>query len=357
MATTAPPLNCTGINVNSTECVHAAQHRDAEAFATSLVINVVLFLIFLVLFLTFRKRSKPVYEPMADENKAGSMSVAPPADGLLGWLRSAWAVPDRELEAKRGLDAVVYLKTLKYLFFITVSYCFYGVVILFPVHATGERGNVALAQLSMGNVENKSARLAADLVGVFFNSVLANAALYLLYREYFRLRVRYRVRRSKAENFSVVVREVDPGLTEGEIAAEFEKVFPGRVYAVQRAYRTKKLWERLKDRQKMGLKWEKYSGLLWLRGERKVVSNKPPLYLCGGDKVDANSFFKARYEELDEEVRNRVVNHEHKPAGVAFVTFTNRETAQIASQTVLRHAIFFQPVSLLRCAFCTLTSA
>ncbi len=39
--------------------------------------------------------------------------VREPGRGLYGWLRSAFAVTDREIELKRGLDETIYLVVIK----------------------------------------------------------------------------------------------------------------------------------------------------------------------------------------------------------------------------------------------------
>lgn len=106
------------------------------------------------------------------------------------------------------------------MFFLSLAYGFYGWLILIPVHATAGGGKIGTAQvphwchlvnelqashiyvcardqIGLGNVPQGSPALAADIIGVFFNSILAYIVLYMLYREYVAMRIRYRARHFK----------------------------------------------------------------------------------------------------------------------------------------------------------------
>jgi hypothetical protein len=124
-----------------------AQYATDIAFATSLVVNVILFVVFLAGFLVFRhlKWFRSYYVAHTD--------VPAPADGAIGWLVGALRLSDDELEEKRGLDFVAYLLTLKYLFWICVGYAFYA-VILIPVHATAGGGLTGISLIGLGNVSD-----------------------------------------------------------------------------------------------------------------------------------------------------------------------------------------------------------
>jgi hypothetical protein len=127
-----------------------AQHASDIAFATSLVVNVILFVVFMAGFLLFRHMRwfRSFYVMHED--------VIPPRDGVIGWAAGALSVSDDELEDKRGLDFVAYLLTLKYLFWICIGYIFYGFVILVPVHATAGGGLTGISLIGLGNVPDGS---------------------------------------------------------------------------------------------------------------------------------------------------------------------------------------------------------
>lgn len=105
----ASSLNCSD-TANQVECRTEAQYRADIGFATSLVINTILMLLFFLLFVFFRKRSKPVYEPYSDIQRVDHNKVVVSSrTGLFGWLISSFEIKDDEIESKRGLDAVMYL--------------------------------------------------------------------------------------------------------------------------------------------------------------------------------------------------------------------------------------------------------
>ncbi len=89
------------------------------------------------------------------------------------------------------------LTRVQYLFFLMLVYGFYGWIILIPVHSTAGGNKTGTAQIGVGNVPQGSPALAADIVGVFFNSIAALIVFYLLYREYVAMRIRYRARHFK----------------------------------------------------------------------------------------------------------------------------------------------------------------
>ena len=136
---------------------------------------------------------------------------------------------DREIALKRGLDALVYIKLSRYLFFACALYCVYTFLVLAPVHAASKPNNglIGSASISMSNVSGLV--LIADLVGVYFSSVISSVLMYVLYRSYFAMRTRHRITSLLPENFCVLVREIDPTLTEQDIRDTFERIFPGKV--------------------------------------------------------------------------------------------------------------------------------
>jgi hypothetical protein len=80
-------------------------------------------------------------------------------------------------------------------------------------------------------------------VGVVFNSVLGFAVLYALYRRITRLRIRSKSRWQRPENFTVIVRDIPPEMSEEALMTLFERVYPGEVAHVRRGYKTPGLWQ------------------------------------------------------------------------------------------------------------------
>jgi hypothetical protein len=62
------------------------------------------------------------------------------------------------------------------------------------------------------------------------------------------LRLRFKASRDRIENFSVMVRGVPHTVDDESLQTFFDEIFPGKVVAVIRSYRTKKLEDKLQDR-------------------------------------------------------------------------------------------------------------
>lgn len=327
------------IFVRSTNVVNAttAQYNSDVSLLTSFVINMALFLIFMVLFLIWRKYVKKVYEPLCDSTKCDEqILIESPASGILGCFISSFKVPDETIIEKRGLNVYMYLTVLKYLFFIVLSYSLYGFIILFPVHATGGGNLTGTALLSMGNVTPGSATLTADLIGVIWNSVLASVGLYMLYKVYLSHRLSYLSNVNNVKNYTILVREFPKNTTETELYEIFNRVYPDKVQSVQMCYCTKELWKLLKEREKIGLKYENAEYYHIKTGKSKTVFCCPP-------KQDAIEFYQSKYNDINTlvtELQRNVVTTSTTDASsqminFAFVTFKDITTAKNASQSLL----------------------
>lgn len=67
----------------------------------------------------------------------------------------------------------------------------------------------------------------------------------------------YRVRFSQQwqpENYTVMVREFPPEMTNDEIRIAMERAYPGEVAHVQRGHRSDEAWKHLDEREKYGVK-------------------------------------------------------------------------------------------------------
>jgi hypothetical protein len=246
---------------------------------------------------------------------------------------------------KRGLDAVVYVKLSRYLFFTLLCYCAFTFLILAPVHAFASPSNhlTGTASISMSNISGLV--LIADVVGVYFSSIVASVFLYKLYVSYFSARTRYRVTSLLPENFVVLVREFDPTLTEGDLRDTFERIFPGKVKAIRKALRSRQLFKLLEEREDIGRRLEQAEAELLKKGERKVVRDCKPFFCCWGKKEDAILFFGRKFQELSQQIEMEQNNPSSPPeTGCCFVTFKDRVTAQVAAQSILKHDTLKHPL-------------
>lgn len=329
--------NCTGGSTDSAAC---SQSQD-EAFLAALVTNIILYVVFLALFLVFRvlckKWTRLVYEPMTDPNICGEDKVFAPPTGnvFFGWFLSAWRITEEEMIEKRGLDLVMYLKLLKTLFVVTIGYFLVGLVILAPIHATAGGDRSGLGILGMGNIPQGSARFAADVIGVYINSLIASVAFYWLYKEYCRLRKALKKSKAQPENFVVLIVDIEPEIGFEQTVQLFDRTVDGKVWA-EKVYNTETLWKLLKEREKYGIAWEKAQAWNKKKAPKRKMTRKG---LCG-DKVDAQDYSLAEYNATSQKISAKVERVKNNAkvkyaARAGFVCFKDIATAQLVSQSFL----------------------
>ena len=333
-ALVAPPLPAT----NTTDTCEDCAQID-EGFLTAFIINVCFFALWLLIFLVFKKLVPAVYEPLSERNKAGKLTVPPPNGGLFGWIRSSLTLDEDEIIKKRGLDAFLYLLFMKYCFWMFTSFMVFGFIVLVPIHYVASDKLTGLSALTMGNIEQESNYLWADVASVLLNTAVANVVLYLLYRRYTNMRIDYR-HSDFAENYTVMVRELDEFATEESVKLVFENLFPGEVVSVRMAYETDTLWDKLDFRERVGKKWEKAQTYYALKGKHNPCNkdckggcgNCAHFYCCYGKKLDDPiTFFKATYDEFEATIRYKSKHKEFESARVAFVVMKSHTAAQFCA--------------------------
>lgn len=321
------------------------------AFGVSLCINVGLFLLFWGLFLVCRsiERWKRVYVTKKDFDEPSSTPI--------GWIKAALNVTDEEIEEKRGGDALMYLVVMKTLFFVCLAQAVFSCVFVAPAHAIAGGNATGIAMFSLANVPRGSFFFTVDLLSVIFNSGVTLYLFYQMTRTVLQMRQRRKRGFFLPENYTVVLREFPEAASDGEVRAVVEEAYEGRVTSFVRGVDCSKLEERIKKREKLGLLVEdEEARMLRQRGGRrkkkKVCQNVGEgggRKGCGGccekkkiQLVDALEYyqqqFKMESEQIEQIQRQNGYDNDvlsFSPLSVAFVTFCDIATAQLAAQTLL----------------------
>ena len=310
--------------------------NSGSSLVSTMLTNFGIGIVCFVLFLLFKKKVPQVYEPV-------SSSFDSPKGGILGWLTSCYSITEEEIQSKRGLDVLMYLKVTKYLFFIILSYSFYGCVILIPVHiyASPEQKELDwIGKLGMSNIPKGSSILIADVISVLWNTIVGSAWLYFLFREYCRTRSMYKSNESKVENYAIIVREIPSNMSENEIERIIERVFPNKVWSIRKAFSTKVIDKKISEREKVGKKLESAEEYYVRTNKRKVVCTK----LCGCKKRDGILHYKQKFDIINDKLLEMIHTVELKEeCGTAFVIFKDRLTAMCASQSIFDYKTYVQP--------------
>eukprot|EP00026_Physarum_polycephalum_P002639 Phypoly_transcript_02647.p1 GENE.Phypoly_transcript_02647~~Phypoly_transcript_02647.p1 ORF type:complete len:807 (+),score=114.51 Phypoly_transcript_02647:120-2540(+) len=316
-----------------------------KSFLVSFVINLATALVFLALFVILRRLVPKVYQPRCN----GSVNAPPPpGPSLFGWFFTTIRYDDEKLYRTHGLDAVMFVKFLRMMLFISIFVSFYGFVVLFAVNATGENATSSsnstfhvsgLDSITLSGVNPESKRLIAHTFGVLLNSAIVYYFTYKTFREYMHLRLRFKAARDRIENFSVMVRGVPHTVDDESLQIFFDEIFPGKVVSVIRSYRTRKLDDKLKDREDEKKKIEVAYAEHLINGERPTTRTK--LFGKIGRKVDALDFHTERFERYTKEAEKMQQNR-HKFASFVFVVFNDMATAAQCSQITLDTYNYFQ---------------
>lgn len=156
---------------------------SVSAFVTNLIVNGIIFLIFVGLFVYLRNREKRVYLP-----RAGVVSTVPltqqveqPPSGAFGWLNYLLKKPESWIIQQAGPDGYFFLR---YIFLVATILFTGGVIILpilLPVNATNGHNaqNSGFDLINFGNVANKNRYFAHVFLSWFFFGLI----IFVIYRE------------------------------------------------------------------------------------------------------------------------------------------------------------------------------
>eukprot|EP00026_Physarum_polycephalum_P003384 Phypoly_transcript_03395.p1 GENE.Phypoly_transcript_03395~~Phypoly_transcript_03395.p1 ORF type:complete len:819 (+),score=48.98 Phypoly_transcript_03395:115-2457(+) len=311
--------------------------KNDQSFLVSFVVNVFLFIVFLVLFLIFRKRVPKVYQPRCD----GSPNAPhPPPPSMFGWVRSTVQYGDEQLFQTHGMDAMMFIKFVRMMLCIAALISIYGFVVLFPVNATAFHARSSnstdslhvsgLDTLTMSAVKERSNRMVAQLFSVVINSTIVFFFTFKLYRTYLKYRLRMRTESMRIENYSVMVRGVPELLSDKNLHSFFSELFPGKVVHVIRSHLTPELDSKLKQRDKEMKAVEKAFAKHLISGKRPTNKDK---FLIG-KVVDSLNWHTERFNSATFEA-GALQKVESPRANVVFVVFNDLSAASQCSTAIL----------------------
>jgi len=156
------------------------QGSSVSAFVSTLVVNVVIFSIFVSLFIVLKPKQSRIYQPRhVVDTVPGELQVEEQPSGVFGWVSFLWKQPTSFYVEKCGPDGFFFLR---YLRVFIIVFTLTGLLIwpiLFPINATGGGGQEGLDILSYSNNTYKW-RVFAH---VFLSWVLFGFCIYTIYKE------------------------------------------------------------------------------------------------------------------------------------------------------------------------------
>ncbi|KNC82610.1 hypothetical protein SARC_05107 [Sphaeroforma arctica JP610] len=307
------------------------QNPSLAAFITALVFNTVLSAIFLCWFYFWRPRSPKVYVPRQLSIVTKDVPKLPYTH--FSWLPMFWKFGDDDILSAAGLDAMMIYRVVK--MFAVIFLCFfpYGVIVLIPLNVSGGKGLIELDALTLGNIDDGSAKMIAHAISVLLFTVIV---MILMHREY----KYYVLRRQRAfllkddHCHSALVKDIPKeDLSEGSIANFFNSMFPDKVKHVV-VHKNPEECEDLFQKREVAMR--KLERALWT----KDTTGEEPQHRLGflglfGEEVKSVPYWTKELNRLNEELA--VEQKKEKTAnGAAFVTFTDMESPSIATQVLVR---------------------
>ncbi|KAL2610803.1 hypothetical protein R1flu_022495 [Riccia fluitans] len=337
---------------------------SVSAFITSLLTSFVIFVVLVVIFtnLSQRKSNVPVYYP------ALLLKGRSPPDLNVrrtpwAWIKEAWEAKEDEVAEIAGLDAIIYINlftTAVKILFWTSCFC---LPVLIPLAATDKNNKLqaadptksanftSLDNLTMGNIQNRSDRLWAFLIGEYWLSFVTFYILRQTYKHVTDLRAKDQSNvRAKLEQFACLVRDIPPvpnnESREEQVDSFFKRVHPGtyeKSLIVTRLNKASKLWAELETAKSQLA----HAQAVFEQSKCKETEGNPvsrPTHRTGkfglyGAKVDSIDYWDKKIKELKPklaEEQKHVLTEEQR--GTAVIFFNSRGAAAEAGH--VRHYPF-----------------
>ncbi|KAL6567275.1 CSC1-like protein erd4 [Orobanche gracilis] len=331
---------------------------DFSSFLTSLGTSFVIFLVLMFVFtwLSRRPGNHAVYYP----NRL--LKGLDPYEGLrltrnpFAWIREAIVSTEADVIRMSGVDTAVYFVFLTTVLGILILSGLILLPVLLPVAATAHGPMKAndttsegtfndLDKLSIGHIEEGSARLWAFVIATYWVSFVSYCLLWRAYKHVVELRSAALMSPEvKNEQFAVLVRDIPPvprGQTRKEqVDSYFKAIYSDTFYrslVVTDNTKVNKIYEELEGYRKKLARAEA------IYAESKTTANPEgtrPTTKTGflsliGKKVDAMGYYDEKIKDLIPKLESeQKVTLRDRQQCSAIVLFNNRVTASAASQSL-----------------------
>jgi hypothetical protein len=289
---------------------------NTSAFLTALYFNVVIFVILIGCYEIFRRWFPTVYSPRTTTNAstrdatshhttastAGSMLVdsVPSSSSSsssainvnvrwpLGWIpgviRASWSV----VRTSGGLDSYMFLRYVRLCSRITLTSSLWGMIILWPVYASGDGGAHGWYFLSMANIRHGSHRLWAPAIFVWLQTLYVLFLMSEEYKHYLECRIDFLSRGegsvpNNQHMYSLIVERIPHELrSDAALYDYFSRLFPNKVHSTAVVLNLPDLERECRRRRRVLRRLEKSNVSLEVRGRRpRHVVGRKRLRCCG----------------------------------------------------------------------------
>lgn len=293
--------------------------------------GVAIFFVFLYLRLKYRGLYSPKSALLRDASLNKSVSPPPTlSPTYFSWIREIYLITDDEVLHSCGVDALMFLRTIRMCLKLLMLTSVYAFVILFPVYATGESPDVEdfLDHISFTHVKEESPRMWATFVGVYVTSGIAIVLLQRNFVAMLRLTTEHKSR-DVVENYTVCTMNISSEMrSEDRLQQHFEDKFGCKPLRVTIAEDISTLETLLKEHRSVSKKLEEARGKIREDPEKRPTQRK---YVLCGASVDSETLYSDQMAALSERILEEFKSHERSLAPVAFVTFRSIEDANLVA--------------------------
>ncbi|EPS71647.1 hypothetical protein M569_03112, partial [Genlisea aurea] len=317
-----------------------------SALLTSVLINVVLCLFFIVIYSILRKRPGKAHLYVPRLVVEGKFSVGIES-GLgrrlfssLKWIKEAWMPSEDELLLHCGLDAVVFMRIFVFGLRVFRFAVIIGVFILLPFNYLGNQLNVDLTNLpnksleafSISNVDDGSSRLWIHFAAVY---VFTAVVCYLLYFEYDDIaskRIAYFYSsKPKPSHFTILVRSI-PTASGSSLSENVERFFHQYYPTTYLSHTTVRRTSKLKELIAQANKQYKELSRMKSKSPSEQRFRRSGFLGIFGKKVNLVDQYEKKLEDIEGNVRTERSFTAGKEVPAAFVSFKSRFSAAVASR-------------------------
>jgi hypothetical protein len=281
------------------ESLHPAGDIDISGVKAATIFNAFVFVALMITYEILRRHFPYVYASKTEreERLNGANSEAQHSMNLpdilhssrpLQWFMPVFGVSWKTVRREGGLDAYFYLRYIRMCLRITSVSAFWGMLVLFPVFATGGNGAIGWYHLSMANVPQGNPL--GIWIPTLFLYLFTSFVLFVIkqeYKHYIDLRLDFLGKGDGSSDpqhhYSVMVENIPEELTSDRALFDyFETMFPGKIHSANVILNLKDIETLSAKKETVTRRLEKSIAWYHATGRRPThVNGRPRLTLCG----------------------------------------------------------------------------
>lgn len=199
-------------------------------------------------------------------------------------IRASWSA----VRSTGGLDSYMFLRYVRLCSRITFTSALWGMIILWPVYASGDGGAAGWYFLSMANITQGSQRLWAPAIFIWLQTLYVIFLMNQEYEHYLECRIDFLARgdgmvTSQQHMYSLIVERIPHELRSDRALYDyFHRLFPRKVYSTAVVLNLPDLERESQKRKRVLRRLEKSMVSLEVRGRRpRHVVGRKRLRCCG----------------------------------------------------------------------------